>query len=590
MPFQRLREEHEPGGPVGSPPRQLHFLQSHPKLSQAPVPGSLPDRTGDLFAVDEPTHPPRAVSPVANAPVSIHSPKRAEPRPQEGDLHRIGSSKEIAELSLRHPSQNSKFRTLADSPSGPPSLGSHSRPLSTSFWSSLKDSFRALVCCSWCRPDDESEVHVRITRDSRGRIQTKLISDDNQEYFQEYDSDDSDEHPYGSDQPRTGPESLFMNVLKHRKSQNSELNSVMAVLNKTIQELPPDFSELYLFVGLLGYGGNGFVAEATERANGSKVAIKFIPRKNVAYLVPSDDSRFPKGIPLEAHILKSVSHPNVVRFRGLWMTEHYYCLVMDQAKPLAWRLDETPPPAVAAESPPQTDLGSPPSFPALSPTIPEQRPPGESVAGSPSPLHLETQPAPHVTAKPAIQKQPTLSRLQRPRNSHAGDLGDFLTMYGVTPVSVQKHLFRQVCEAYEAIHRAGYAYLDFRCENILVDDDFKITLIDFGMSHFLRSQVGDTFFEQYGTREASAPEIIVKSSYLGHQGDIWALGLILFRIASGGEACFINEEEVLSGLIPFPRGLHPDCADLLKKMLALEPAQRATISQVLSHPWLTNSD
>lgn len=45
-------------------------------------------------------------------------------------------------------------------------------------------------------------------------------------------------------------------------------------------------------------------------------------------------------------------------------------------------------------------------------------------------------------------------------------------------------------------------------------------------------------FQRYGTIYMSAPEILTEHEFQGPEADVWALGLILFSMVSGGRDAF----------------------------------------------------
>ena len=72
---------------------------------------------------------------------------------------------------------------------------------------------------------------------------------------------------------------------------------------------------------------------------------------------------------------------------------------------------------------------------------------------------------------------------------------------------------------------------DIKLENILLDEDKKIKIIDFGFSiQVTKDKKLDTFC---GTPSYMAPEITRKQDYYGHLVDIWALGILLYCMLCG---------------------------------------------------------
>lgn len=62
--------------------------------------------------------------------------------------------------------------------------------------------------------------------------------------------------------------------------------------------------------------------------------------------------------------------------------------------------------------------------------------------------------------------------------------------------------------------------------NILIDDAGKVKLIDFGFADFTK-ELTDTYC---GTPAYMCPEIVEKKKYCGKRVDVWALGVLLFKL------------------------------------------------------------
>ncbi|KAI8592906.1 kinase-like domain-containing protein [Geranomyces variabilis] len=351
----------------------------------------------------------------------------------------------------------------------------------------------------------------------------------------------------------------------------------MQVFAKVLETIPPELSAQYLFTGLLGYGGNGFIAGALDRQTGAAVAVKFISKDRVpkGSLMVSD--AFPGcSIPVEAEILRVAHHPNIVGFHALHVDDHFFMIVMEQVTNFLRN---------AAEQ-----------------------------AGAPAALPVSTEDAAILSDKvssPSLP-QPTLKNLTRPRHGHPGDLDEFLYMYGPLHPLIQRRLCNQLISAYAHLANAGIAYLDFRGENIIVDREFNVRLVDFGMSQFLDSPSADApqrrrrwisrdsqqqqqqqqRFSVYGTRPFSAPEILTGNGYLGPEADIWALGIIFYLVATGGIDPFASVEHILSTSsthLKWPVGctVAGPQKELIERMLAHLPVERPTVAEVCASEWLS---
>ena len=72
---------------------------------------------------------------------------------------------------------------------------------------------------------------------------------------------------------------------------------------------------------------------------------------------------------------------------------------------------------------------------------------------------------------------------------------------------------------------------DIKVENILIGQDLKVKLIDFGFSVIVPPDYNLSIF--CGTPSYMAPEIVSKIEYSGPPADIWALGVLLFALLCG---------------------------------------------------------
>ena len=131
----------------------------------------------------------------------------------------------------------------------------------------------------------------------------------------------------------------------------------------------------------------------------------------------------------------------------------------------------------------------------------------------------------------------------------------------------------------------------------------RVKLGDFGVSKWVPAQATTTFHTQVSTPAYGAPEVREldsnsETSVYTNSVDIWSLGCVIYELLIG-EKLFASEFQVscyFFGKRPFPedklRGLSPPTGDvgisLIKSMLQIQPEDRPTAAEVLSHAWLTN--
>lgn len=94
----------------------------------------------------------------------------------------------------------------------------------------------------------------------------------------------------------------------------------------------------------------------------------------------------------------------------------------------------------------------------------------------------------------------------------------------------------------------------------------------------------------YISPESLQPE----SSYSGKASNVWALGVILYTILLG---CYPFSHTKLNGLYSkiqkckfiLPELLSPKVRCLICSILRLDPSERLTAEEILSHPWFSST-
>lgn len=171
-------------------------------------------------------------------------------------------------------------------------------------------------------------------------------------------------------------------------------------------------------------------------------------------------------------------------------------------------------------------------------------------------------------------------------------------------------IFKQIVESVEYCHQNLIFHRDLKTENIMVDKEKNVKLIDFGFSLRQRSLGRLSLF--CGTPNYMSPEVILKKEYYGGPNDIWALGVLLFRISSGrfpfvGKCLqflsFFFEKILIFLSGKDDKSLHRkiinldyrpssrfsrDLTNLIRTILIFDPKKRPTCSKILEHPWLQN--
>lgn len=115
------------------------------------------------------------------------------------------------------------------------------------------------------------------------------------------------------------------------------------------------------------------------------------------------------------------------------------------------------------------------------------------------------------------------------------DLAELLRRHKRLPLERALHIARQLASALDAAHSEGVIHRDLKPQNILIDHSDQIYVSDFGLAKSLDSAAaGMTHAGQVlGTPRYMAPEQ-VEGTPLDHRADIYAFGLILYEMTTGG--------------------------------------------------------
>ena len=101
---------------------------------------------------------------------------------------------------------------------------------------------------------------------------------------------------------------------------------------------------------------------------------------------------------------------------------------------------------------------------------------------------------------------------------------------GAVPPDETVRVGLALCDALSAVHGAGLLHRDVKASNVMIGDDRRIVLMDFGTGRDLESAGG--FGDNTGTPMYLAPEVLE-----GHaatvRSDVYSLGVLLYRAVTG---------------------------------------------------------
>ncbi|MED7821389.1 serine/threonine-protein kinase [Streptomyces chiangmaiensis] len=161
-------------------------------------------------------------------------------------------------------------------------------------------------------------------------------------------------------------------------------------------------------------------------------------------------------------------------------------------------------------------------------------------------------------------------------------LSDLLDAEG--PVSPQRaaHIGAEVLAALRAAHAAGVLHRDVKPGNVLLANDGRVVLTDFGIAMVEGSSALTMTGEVIGSPEFLAPERALGRTP-GPESDLWSLGVLLYAAVEGNSPFRQNTplntlRAVVDEELPPPRRAGP-LTPVIEGLLRKDPAERIPAEQ-----------
>ncbi|KAI1206402.1 uncharacterized protein F4807DRAFT_229455 [Annulohypoxylon truncatum] len=201
-----------------------------------------------------------------------------------------------------------------------------------------------------------------------------------------------------------------------------------------------------------------------------------------------------------------------------------------------------------------------------------------------------------------------------------GDLGKLIQEHGPIAEPYVKIMAGQLLDALKYLHENKITHRDVKPDNILIQSTspLVVKLTDFGLSKMIDTE--QTFLKTFcGTLLYCAPEVYSEYSSYDYNGkrtqrygqrpadrerydhavDIWSLGGVLFYSLTGSPPFPVKNgvtyTELLDHIIKTPVNISPlsrynvssNGIHFILRMINVRPETRASVSELLTHPWLT---
>jgi serine/threonine protein kinase len=162
-------------------------------------------------------------------------------------------------------------------------------------------------------------------------------------------------------------------------------------------------------------------------------------------------------------------------------------------------------------------------------------------------------------------------------------LATVLSTQGVLPPGKVAGIGSQIASALAAAQKAGIVHRDIKPGNVLLADDGKVKITDFGISHAVGDVTVTATGMLTGTPAYLAPEV-ARGNSAGFSSDVFSLGATLYTALEGRPPFGLNNNaiallhQVASGEITPPSQSDP-LTPVLLRLLQPDPDQRPTMDQ-----------
>jgi serine/threonine-protein kinase len=156
-------------------------------------------------------------------------------------------------------------------------------------------------------------------------------------------------------------------------------------------------------------------------------------------------------------------------------------------------------------------------------------------------------------------------------------LRDLLDEAGALTAGQALGVMEPLLEALAAAHKAGIVHRDVKPENVLLTDDGRVKVADFGLARAATtSQTGTTTGLLMGTAAYLAPELVLRG-VADARADVYAAGIVLFEMLTGrqpytGEVPVQVAYQHVHGQVPGPTEIDPGVPDGLDALVTWSTA------------------
>ncbi|CAD8141898.1 unnamed protein product [Paramecium pentaurelia] len=154
--------------------------------------------------------------------------------------------------------------------------------------------------------------------------------------------------------------------------------------------------------------------------------------------------------------------------------------------------------------------------------------------------------------------------------------------------------FIQILITFNYLHENGWLYRDLKASNVIITQEFRIKLIDFGLAKKIEKGRTSTFC---GTIHSMPPEVIKNDGYeYDYSFDVYTIGILFYEMLVGKPPFGLNEQGIEQKIL---EGINEDqlsaiqdikIREILKNLLSQNPEQRLSCQQLLQEDFIIQNN
>lgn len=114
-----------------------------------------------------------------------------------------------------------------------------------------------------------------------------------------------------------------------------------------------------------------------------------------------------------------------------------------------------------------------------------------------------------------------------------GDVLRMIQQHGCIAEEKAKSIFKDVAAGVTYLHELNIAHRDLKCENILIFEDNRAVVSDFGFVKNLGTSTSNLCRTFCGSTAYASPDVLRGLPYDPKMNDVWSIGVVLFTMLSG---------------------------------------------------------